>query len=131
MSANLDPPLAPRNGHTLEVIFVCRVSDTGSGKQDERSLDDQEAEYRRWPPESSSRSENTEQRSLTQNNNLALSLFLPLYCTAGILRRLNAQSNTLGRLSEVFSAPCQSPRCLSDSLFREPANPSGIEARHP
>jgi len=31
----------PRNGHTLKVIAVCRVSSPGPGKQDIRSLDDQ------------------------------------------------------------------------------------------
>lgn len=40
--------LKPRNGRKLKVIFVCRVSDPGPGKQDERSLDDQEAMYREW-----------------------------------------------------------------------------------
>ena len=43
-----DSQMKPRNGLKLKVIFVCRVSDTGPGKQDERSLDDQEAMYRRW-----------------------------------------------------------------------------------
>lgn len=38
------PPLAPpRNGHTYQFIVVGRVSDPRPGKQDERSLDDQQA----------------------------------------------------------------------------------------
>lgn len=45
---NLTPPLQPRNGHTLEILLVCRVSDPGPGKQDIRSLDDQEAAHRIW-----------------------------------------------------------------------------------
>ena len=40
--------MQPRNGLKLNVIFVCRVSDLGPGKQDERSLDDQESMYRQW-----------------------------------------------------------------------------------
>lgn len=40
--------LKPRNRGKLRVIFVCRVSDPGPGKQDERSLDNQEAMYRNW-----------------------------------------------------------------------------------
>lgn len=48
MASYLDPPLVPRNGHTLEVIMVCRVSDPRPGKQDERSLTDQEAKHREW-----------------------------------------------------------------------------------
>jgi DNA invertase Pin-like site-specific DNA recombinase len=48
MSRKLDPPLAPRNGRTLEVLILCRVSDPAPGKQDEKSLDDQEAERRDW-----------------------------------------------------------------------------------
>lgn len=39
----LSPPLAPKNGHTLQVLAVCRVSSPGENKQDIRSLDDQEA----------------------------------------------------------------------------------------
>ena len=46
MFGSLDPPLAPRDGHVLQIIFVCRVSDPGPGKQDVRSLDDQEAMLR-------------------------------------------------------------------------------------
>ena len=48
MIAFLNPPLTPRNGHTLEVLVACRVSDPKPGKQDERSLADQEAEHREW-----------------------------------------------------------------------------------
>ena len=44
----LNPPLTPRNGHTLEILVACRVSDPRPGKQDERSLDDQEVEHREW-----------------------------------------------------------------------------------
>lgn len=51
MSAFLNPPLVPRNGRTLEVLLACRVSDIKPGKQDERSLDDQEAEHRQWMKE--------------------------------------------------------------------------------
>jgi len=48
MSKKLDPPLAPCNGRTLEVLILCRVSDPAPGKQDEKSLDDQEAERHEW-----------------------------------------------------------------------------------
>jgi hypothetical protein len=41
---SLQPPLAPRNGHMLEVLIPCRVSSPGSGKQDIRSNDDQKAQ---------------------------------------------------------------------------------------
>jgi site-specific DNA recombinase len=44
----LDPPLTARNGHKLQVLFICRVSSPGPGKQDEKSLDDQEADQRGW-----------------------------------------------------------------------------------
>src|SRR5690606_461478 len=44
-SAALQPPLAPRNGRSLRVMAVCRISTVG---QDEKSLADQEALYRRW-----------------------------------------------------------------------------------
>lgn len=44
-SAALQPPLAPRNGLSLRVLAVCRISTVS---QDEKSLDDQEALYRRW-----------------------------------------------------------------------------------
>ncbi|HZZ28269.1 MAG TPA: recombinase family protein [Pirellulales bacterium] len=42
------PPLIPRNGHTLEVLIPCRVSSPGAGKQDIRSNDDQQAELEKW-----------------------------------------------------------------------------------
>ncbi|MCA9177996.1 MAG: recombinase family protein [Planctomycetales bacterium] len=48
MIAFLNPPLAPRDGRTLRIVIACRVSDPRPGKQDERSLGDQEAEHRRW-----------------------------------------------------------------------------------
>jgi site-specific DNA recombinase len=48
MVTELKPPLTARNGHTLKVFLVCRVSDPGPGKQDIRSLADQEALYRHW-----------------------------------------------------------------------------------
>ena len=44
----LDPPLVPRRGSTLKVLLICRVSDPGPGKQDVKSNEDQEAEYRKW-----------------------------------------------------------------------------------
>ena len=44
----LNVPLRPRNGHTLRVVSVRRVSDPGPGKQDIRSLDDQGALHERW-----------------------------------------------------------------------------------
>ncbi|QDS97186.1 recombinase family protein [Adhaeretor mobilis] len=44
----LDPPLAPKNGHTLQVITICRASSPGEGKQDIRSLGDQEQLLRQW-----------------------------------------------------------------------------------
>src|SRR5947209_14881042 len=48
-SSELHPPLAPpKNGHGYEILCVSRVSDPKPGKQDERSLDDQEASYREW-----------------------------------------------------------------------------------
>lgn len=40
MTRRLDPPLTPRNGTTLRVLAVCRIS---GANQDPRSLDDQEA----------------------------------------------------------------------------------------
>lgn len=40
--------LTPKNGHSLEVLAVCRVSCPGEGKQDIRSLEDQEALLRKW-----------------------------------------------------------------------------------
>ena len=42
----LDPPLSARNGRTVRVLVPCRVSDPT--KQDERSLEDQENQHRRW-----------------------------------------------------------------------------------
>lgn len=45
----LHPPMgAPKDGRSHKVIVVCRVSSPGEGKQDQRSLDDQEVMYRRW-----------------------------------------------------------------------------------
>jgi site-specific DNA recombinase len=44
MESRLNPPLRPR-GHTLEVLGIARISTLN---QDERSLGDQEALYRRW-----------------------------------------------------------------------------------
>jgi DNA invertase Pin-like site-specific DNA recombinase len=41
----LNPPLRPRNGQTLEVLGIARISTLN---QDERSLADQEAMLRRW-----------------------------------------------------------------------------------
>lgn len=46
--AGLNVPLRPRNGHTLRVISVRRVSDPGPSKQDIRSLDDQGALHEQW-----------------------------------------------------------------------------------
>lgn len=48
MAAFLEIPLTARNGRNLEVLSVGRVSDPGPGKQDVRSLDDQEAQLRDW-----------------------------------------------------------------------------------
>ena len=44
----LTPPLTPKNGQTLQVLAVCRVSSPGENKQDIRSLDDQEALLKKW-----------------------------------------------------------------------------------
>ena len=44
----LQPPLTPRNGHTLEILMPCRVSNPGPGKQDIRSNDDQRALLEEW-----------------------------------------------------------------------------------
>jgi len=44
----LQPPLVPRDGHTLRVVLPGRVSDPRPGKQDRRSLTDQEDVQRRW-----------------------------------------------------------------------------------
>jgi DNA invertase Pin-like site-specific DNA recombinase len=41
----LQPPLLPRNGHTVEVLGIARIS---TDHQDQRSLADQEALYDRW-----------------------------------------------------------------------------------
>ncbi len=43
---SLQPPLTARNGHTLNVILVCRVSDPT--KQDEHSPEHQESWLRGW-----------------------------------------------------------------------------------
>lgn len=45
---SLDPPLVPKNGRALQVILVCRVSDPRAGKQDIRSLEDQQALLTGW-----------------------------------------------------------------------------------
>jgi DNA invertase Pin-like site-specific DNA recombinase len=45
MQSVLNPPLRPRNGRTLEVLGIARISGLN---QDELSLDDQAALYRRW-----------------------------------------------------------------------------------
>src|SRR6266699_1170608 len=43
---NLDPPLVPKDGHTLRILAPVRVSNPT--KQDERSLGDQAAKVERW-----------------------------------------------------------------------------------
>jgi site-specific DNA recombinase len=48
MNFSLNPPLTPKSGSRLEIIIVCRVSNPGPGKQDIRSLEDQEAQHRQW-----------------------------------------------------------------------------------
>ena len=48
---SLQPPLRPRNGRTLRVLLPGRVSDLRPGKQDRRSLEDQEDIQRRWLPQ--------------------------------------------------------------------------------
>ena len=48
MRSLLNPPVTAKNGHTINVIVVCRVSDPGPGKQDIRSLDDQAAMHIEW-----------------------------------------------------------------------------------
>ena len=48
MSAFLHPPLRPRDGQTLRVLLPSRVSDPRPGKQDLRSLDDQQGLQNRW-----------------------------------------------------------------------------------
>ena len=45
MTLLLSPPLRPRNGRTLEVLGIARISTV---HQDELSLTDQEDLYRRW-----------------------------------------------------------------------------------
>jgi site-specific DNA recombinase len=45
MAHRLDPPLTPRNGITLRVLAVCRISGLN---QDLKALEDQEALYRRY-----------------------------------------------------------------------------------
>lgn len=40
-----NPSFVPKNGRVLRVVGICRISTTN---QDPRSLDDQEAYYRRW-----------------------------------------------------------------------------------
>jgi site-specific DNA recombinase len=45
MTRRLDPPLTSRNGTTLRVLAVCRIS---GANQDPKSLDDQEALLRRY-----------------------------------------------------------------------------------
>src|SRR5262249_27496914 len=42
---SFQPPLTPRNGHTLMVLGIARIS---TEHQDALSLDDQEALYRQW-----------------------------------------------------------------------------------
>jgi DNA invertase Pin-like site-specific DNA recombinase len=44
-SCTLQPPLFARNGRQLKIIAICRISTVN---QDERSLSDQEAVYRKW-----------------------------------------------------------------------------------
>jgi DNA invertase Pin-like site-specific DNA recombinase len=48
MASSLNPPLTAKNGHTLEVILVGRVSNPGPGKQSIESLDDQESMHLEW-----------------------------------------------------------------------------------
>ncbi len=40
--------MTPKSGHSLHVLMICRVSSPGPGKQDIRSLDDQENMLRAW-----------------------------------------------------------------------------------
>ncbi|HWB54340.1 MAG TPA: recombinase family protein [Tepidisphaeraceae bacterium] len=40
-----NPPLSPRNGRVLQVLAICRIRTLN---QDEQSLEDQEAMYRKW-----------------------------------------------------------------------------------
>jgi DNA invertase Pin-like site-specific DNA recombinase len=48
MISSLDPPLVPRDGRTLRVVAVCRIS---TEHQDQKSLNDQEALLRRYVSE--------------------------------------------------------------------------------
>ena len=48
MSHSMNPPLVAKDDKTLRVLLICRVSDPGPEKQDERSLDDQEVMHREW-----------------------------------------------------------------------------------
>ena len=48
MITELHPPLTARDGHTLRVLLPSRVSDPRLGKQDLRSLDDQQDIQHRW-----------------------------------------------------------------------------------
>ena len=48
MSTSLTSPIVPRNGHTIKVLSVRRVSSPGPGKQDIRSLEDQGDLHKRW-----------------------------------------------------------------------------------
>ena len=45
MAANLQPSLLARNGHTLKVLGIARISTV---HQDAKSLEDQEQLYRKW-----------------------------------------------------------------------------------
>jgi DNA invertase Pin-like site-specific DNA recombinase len=45
VAGSLQPPLMARNGHTLKVLGIARIS---TEHQDALSLDDQQALYRRW-----------------------------------------------------------------------------------
>lgn len=45
MTANLQPALLARNGHTLKVLGIARISTV---HQDAKSLEDQEQLYRKW-----------------------------------------------------------------------------------
>lgn len=44
----LNPPVHPKNGHVVQVLVACRVSDPREGKQDERSNQDQLAKIEAW-----------------------------------------------------------------------------------
>lgn len=44
----ISPPLFAKDGKTLNVLMICRVSSPGEGKQREESNDDQEARLRRY-----------------------------------------------------------------------------------